>query len=66
MVTGDYRDPATVTALTRRRSEPGVKRAVQHLAIPSELADAVVAGYVTARPTDTRRPSRGDPRGREH
>jgi glucose-6-phosphate 1-dehydrogenase len=48
MITGDCRDPATFAALARRCTELRVQRAVHYLAIPPDLADAVVSGLAVA------------------
>ena len=44
MVSGDYRDPATLAALARRLSEAGAVRPVHYLAIPPGLFPVVVQG----------------------
>ena len=44
MVSGDYRNPATFTALARRLDEVGAMRPVYYLAIPPALFPVVVQG----------------------
>jgi glucose-6-phosphate 1-dehydrogenase len=48
MVSGDYRDPATFTALARRLAEVGAARPVYYLAIPPGLFPVVVQGLAQA------------------
>jgi glucose-6-phosphate 1-dehydrogenase len=48
LVSGDYRDPATFTALARRLAEMGAARPVYYLAIPPGLFPVVVQGLAEA------------------
>lgn len=48
MVSGDYRDPATFTALSERLSEREVLRPVHYLAIPPSLFGTVVESLASA------------------
>src|SRR5690606_3025896 len=48
MVSGDYRDPATFTALARRLSQAGAAHPVHYLAVPPDLFATVIEGLAAA------------------
>ena len=48
MVSGDYRDPATFTALARRLSQAGTAHPVHYLAVPPDLFATVIEGLAAA------------------